>query len=54
MVYLPLANEFIKPDGDHDLSLCSAYGIHLVKAGYGAWALALNATIKKIINKNQF
>jgi lysophospholipase L1-like esterase len=47
--YLPLHSVFIKPYGDLDLKLCAGDGIHLVKKGYEAWAVALEPLVKKLL-----
>lgn len=51
LMYLPLANTFIRPDGNLDLTLCSGDGIHLVEKGYEMWANTLKDLVEKLIKK---
>lgn len=53
MLYLPMANTFIKSDGDLDLNLCSGDGIHLVPGGYKAWAVVLKTSVDKLLREKR-
>ncbi|WP_221198115.1 GDSL-type esterase/lipase family protein [Chitinophaga barathri] len=47
VTYLPLAETFIQPDGNINRRLYSNDGIHLLPAGYRAWAQALAPVIDR-------
>jgi lysophospholipase L1-like esterase len=49
--YLPLASNFIQPNGDLNLKYCSSDGIHLIEKGYEVWALSLQPMIEKLRKK---
>ena len=51
VIYLPLAERFIRADGTLNPRLCSTDGIHLEAGGYHAWAIAMQPMIEKLLIK---